>query len=245
MTRSGSHSPHLPFVMALFADSLTKILEENEKKRKQKAEALARQWQPFENKVLDKMEELLKQECTKAAQQDKTHYTFTPPLKLELLGPAGLGLETLTKLHWTGLLSSRIGTPVTVEAWWYGAKGIAYTESSLQAVSWAAVHKHLCDKLVKRIAGLGFQQTEKLLTSPVSIKVSWRGPAEPPAKRARTLPGNVKQECGICKEKKSVMAAVPCGHLACRECLDKASAKSEKCPFCNQCMTGTQVLFKP
>jgi len=57
--------------------------------------------------------------------------------------------------------------------------------------------------------------------------------------------GQIGRTWRICNEKRNLLAEVPCGHLACRECLDKAMAGTRTCAFCKEPMNAIQVIFKP
>ena len=62
--------------------------------------------------------------------------------------------------------------------------------------------------------------------------------------RARVDRGNMEMECGVCNERSTMHALVPCGHLVCQSCSAKPEV-TKTCPFCKQPSIATQVLFKP
>merc|ERR1712187_742663 len=97
--------------------------------------------------------------------------------------------------------------PLPVGVWWYVTKGRQYEGPKSAAVPRKDVVKYFRERFVKRIEPLGFQEVK--LEGPDNVIVTWRKPTEPPAKRARTMKGNVLEECGICHERRHMATAVP------------------------------------
>ena len=106
--------------------------------------------------------------------------------------------------------------------------------------SWLTVHKNVTMRgpdphsyLLQEATLKAIEYVEKNATA-----------AEPPPKKARVDRGNMEMECGVCNERSTMQALVPCGHLVCQSCSSKPEV-TKKCPFCKQPTIGTQVLFKP
>mmetsp|Transcript_41715 Transcript_41715/g.130052 ORF Transcript_41715/g.130052 Transcript_41715/m.130052 type:complete len:244 (-) Transcript_41715:15-746(-) len=217
-----------------FADSLTQILEDRWRS------ALLR-WRDYEDRVLAMLEKSLKDACTRAARDGKSSVDFS----------AGDQVRYLTgRTSWCGvfyvcdfaLAADRVGSEVSADAWWYVAKGEDYQGSWTALPRADDVAAFFMEKFERRVDGLGFQSSARICDY---VHVSWRRPTEPPAKRARALQGNVVQECSICRRNLHIAAAVPCGHLACWECLSHARSSSGTCSFCKQPLTEIQPLFRP
>eukprot|EP00929_Paragymnodinium_shiwhaense_P074223 TRINITY_DN37965_c0_g1_i1.p1 TRINITY_DN37965_c0_g1~~TRINITY_DN37965_c0_g1_i1.p1 ORF type:complete len:296 (+),score=55.94 TRINITY_DN37965_c0_g1_i1:113-1000(+) len=70
-------------------------------------------------------------------------------------------------------------------------------------------------------------------------------PAAPPPKPAAAASsgprGNVVQTCGVCMEDMPMTALIPCGHVACGECI--ARCKGTNCPFCRAEILKAIVLY--
>lgn len=80
----------------------------------------------------------------------------------------------------------------------------------------------------------------------VRVEMKWpESPEPPPPKRRRV--SNFTACCGVCTETKPASCLVPCGHLICTECSDRAVGEDEnkRCPWCREAVLATQVIFAP
>merc|ERR1712066_499566 len=140
-----------------------------------------------------------------------------------------------------GKLGSVVGCPVSVSAYIIAVRGQQYKGED-HTVPWEDLAKVMLPKIIRRFGRQGFEKIEAEATN---IALTWRRPSESAAKEIRVAEGNFLQECSICHETRYLHAAVPCGHIACRDCLIRAKEGNGKCSFCNGVIGDTQVLFKP
>ena len=230
--------------MALFADSLTGILEERLNAREREVQNAVHQWNTYANKVLDHLDKDFKERCTNAAKQDRSclHYDIYSNIGA-YVGCREAPCSLFSFCDW-GMAARKTGVPPLPQgAWWYATQGVKYSGNKSAKVEKEKAVKYFRDRFVTRIERLGFQEVR--LEGTDYVDVVWRKPTEPPAKRARTMKGNVLEECGICHEWTHMATVVPCGHIACLTCLDKARSNAGTCAFCKGRIMDTQVLFKP
>lgn len=220
--------------MMCFADSLTKILEKKEEERHRNHQQSVIAWAAFEALALGKVEADFKERCTEAAENDESETAIDIEVLLRVVLP---GLAGLARFEYTDE-----GAALPNGTWWYVTRGKDFRGDLNAPVTRREVVDYLIGKFMERLGGFGFQEVRRNCDD---VFVSWRKPSEPATKRARAGGGNLVLDCCICSDKRTHVAAVPCGHLSCEECHDRARSSSGICAFCKQPITGTQAIFKP
>eukprot|EP00746_Dinoflagellata_sp_MGD_P010821 gnl/MRDRNA2_/MRDRNA2_122488_c0_seq1.p1 gnl/MRDRNA2_/MRDRNA2_122488_c0~~gnl/MRDRNA2_/MRDRNA2_122488_c0_seq1.p1 ORF type:complete len:214 (+),score=43.37 gnl/MRDRNA2_/MRDRNA2_122488_c0_seq1:120-761(+) len=213
--------------MPPFADSLTKILSDKAEKRQKEATEKQSQWHAEVQRVTRDLVKQFQIKCIIAANCDHNEYETD----IEFL------LKHYVKKE--DSLSLRHG-------FYYSKNGIGKDPPPLCPLpvprDWFNL---VIEDFMKIMKSEGFVSVERKADNTDVVRVVWRKPDEPPLKKQRVQTGNIVQECGICKEKQAIQAAVPCGHVMCSGCYEGVRQRNGQCPFCKQQMTGMQLLFKP
>lgn len=236
--------------MALFASRLTQV----------SAGAVAAQreaWAKYEAAVLKVLLEAFMAPCQEHAKSGKWGLVF------QCDGVAGAPLDWVFPKQATTVPNPYYGRPrqeqyvpgppettfeklpegqaLPIGTWWCVSEGEDYQQHASAAPKRADVVQYFVDRLEPQIQGMGFSTVSR---QGAALTVAWAKPSGKMDDR-QAVPGNVSEECAICHETHILLAASPCGHLACHQCLEKLWGQKGSCAFCESKILGMQKVFSP